>query len=64
MHRSFCPITLIESYFNNVLKRSIKAPKLYFLDTGLAAYLTRWTTPMTLEAGVMAGAFFRDLGSG
>jgi predicted AAA+ superfamily ATPase len=36
----------------------IKAPKLYFLDTGLAAYLTRWTTPEALEAGASSSAFF------
>lgn len=51
-------VTLIEPYFNNALKRIIKAPKLYFLDTGLCAYLTKWTTPQALEAGAMSGAFF------
>ena len=35
-------------------------PKLYFLDTGLAAYLTKWTTPEVLKNGAMAGAFFED----
>jgi predicted AAA+ superfamily ATPase len=52
-------VTLIEPYFNNVLKRIIKAPKLYFLDTGLCAHLTRWTTPAALEAGAMSEAFFK-----
>jgi hypothetical protein len=51
-------VCLVEPYFNNVLKRTIKAPKLYVLDTGLCAYLTKWTTPETLEAGAMSGAFF------
>jgi predicted AAA+ superfamily ATPase len=51
-------VALIEPYFNNTLKRIIKAPKLYFLDTGLCAYLTKWTTPEALEAGAMSGAFF------
>ena len=51
-------VYLLEPYYNNVLKRSIKAPKLYFLDTGLCAYLTKWTTPEALEAGAMSGAFF------
>jgi uncharacterized protein len=51
-------ITLIEPYFNNSLKRLIKSPKLYFLDTGLCAYLTKWTTPQAMEAGAMSGAFF------
>ena len=43
-------ITLLEPYFNNALKRIVKAPNMYFLDTGLCAYLTRWTSPQTLEA--------------
>ena len=51
-------IYLLEPYHNNVTKRLIKTPKLYFLDTGLCAYLTEWTTPETLEAGAMSGAIF------
>jgi predicted AAA+ superfamily ATPase len=51
-------ICLLPPYHNNVLKRAVKTPKLYFLDTGLAAYLTRWNTPETLKSGAMAGAFF------
>jgi predicted AAA+ superfamily ATPase len=53
-------IVLIEPYFNNALKRIIKSPKMYFLDTGLCAYLTKWTTPEVLEAGAMSGAFFES----
>lgn len=51
-------VYLLEPYFNNVLKRAIKTPKMYFLDTGLCAYLTRWTSPESMEAGAMSGAFF------
>jgi uncharacterized protein len=51
-------IYLLEPYHSNLTKRLVKAPKLYFLDTGLAAYLTRWSTPETLEAGAASGAFF------
>ncbi|MEX0973903.1 MAG: ATP-binding protein [Bacillota bacterium] len=51
-------IYLLQPYFNNVTKRIVKSPKMYFLDTGLAAYLTRWNTPDVLENGAMAGAFF------
>lgn len=51
-------VALIEPYFNNALKRVIKSPKMYFLDTGLCAFLTKWTTPDALEAGAMSGAFF------
>lgn len=49
-------IYLLEPYHNNVTTRLIKTPKLYFLDTGLCAYLTEWSTPQTLEAGAMSGA--------
>lgn len=49
-------VYLLEPYHNNLGKRLIKAPKLYFLDTGLCAYLTEWSSPETLEAGAMSGA--------
>ncbi len=49
-------IYLLESYSNNLGKRLIKTPKLYFLDTGLCSYLTGWSSPQTLEAGAMSGA--------
>lgn len=49
-------IYLLEPYHNNISKRFIKTPKLYFLDTGLCAYLTEWSSPETLEAGAMSGA--------
>ena len=51
-------IHLLQPYHNNISKRSIKTPKVYFLDTGLCAYLTKWNTPDVLENGAMAGAFF------
>ncbi len=53
-------VYLLQPYSNNVTKRAIKTPKLYFLDTGLAAYLTRWNTPDVLKTGAMAGAFFES----
>ena len=46
----------LEPYHTNVTQRLVKTPKLYFLDTGLVAYLTQWATPQTLEAGAMSGA--------
>ncbi len=49
-------VKLLEPYYNNITKRIIKTPKLYFLDTGLCAYLTGWDSPKTLEAGAMGGA--------
>ncbi|WP_027389067.1 ATP-binding protein [Chrysiogenes arsenatis] len=49
-------VYLLRPYHTNVTKRIIKTPKLYFLDTGLCAYLTKWTSPEALEAGAMSGA--------
>jgi len=51
-------IILVEPYFNNALKRIVKSPKMYFMDTGLCAYLTRWDSPETLEVSAMTGQFF------
>ena len=51
-------IYLLEPFSSSVFKRAIKTPKVYFRDTGLAAYLTRWLTPETLANGAMSGAFF------
>lgn len=51
-------IYLLKPYHSNILKRAMKTPKLYFLDTGLAAYLLGWNTPDTLSKGAMSGAFF------
>ena len=48
----------MEQGFFYITKRAIRTPKLYFLDTGLAAYLTRWNTADVLRSGAMAGAFF------
>ncbi len=49
-------IYLLEPFYSNLTKRMVKAPKLYFLDTGLCSYLTEWSSPETLEAGAMSGA--------
>ena len=51
-------VYLLKPYTASVLKRAIKSPKLYFRDTGLCSYLTRWLTPETLQNGAMAGAMF------
>lgn len=48
----------LQPWHSNVTKRLVKTPKLYFLDTGLCAYLTQWSSPETLEAGAMSGAIF------
>jgi len=49
-------IFLLEPLHANIHKRMIKSPKVYFLDTGLCAYLARWSDSDTLEAGSMSGA--------
>jgi len=48
-------VWLLPPWHSNLTKRLVKTPKLYFLDTGLCAYLTEWSTPETLEAGAMSG---------
>ena len=49
-------VRLLQPYSPNITRRIIKTPKVYFLDTGLCAYLCRWETPETLYAGAMDGA--------
>lgn len=51
-------VYILEPFASSALKRAIRTPKLYFKDTGLAAYLTRWLSPDTLANGAMSGAFF------
>lgn len=51
-------IFILRPYYSNITKRLVKTPKVYFMDTGLAAYLCRWPTAETLENGAMDGAFF------
>ena len=51
-------VYLLRPYASNLTKRLVKTPKVYFLDTGLAAYLCRWPNAETLANGAMDGAFF------
>lgn len=53
-------VYLLRPYSNNLTNRAVKTPKLYFLDTGLAAYLTKWNTSDVLKNGAMAGEFFES----
>lgn len=53
-------IYFIKSFSTNLNTRVIKSPKLYFTDTGLAAYLTKWPTSVVLENGSMAGNFYEN----
>lgn len=51
-------IYLLQPYMANISNRIIKAPKLYFLDTGLCAFLCKWPNAQMLEDCAMSGAFF------
>ena len=53
-------IFYLHPYSNNVLKRTIKTPKLYFYDCGLVCYLTRWSEAETLITGSMSGAILEN----
>ena len=51
-------VKLIHTYKNNVIKRMIKSPKLYFMDTGLLCYLVGWKTYEQARNGAMSGSIF------
>ena len=53
-------IFYLHPYSNNVLKRTIKTPKLYFYDTGLVCYLTKWSSPEVAMNGAMNGALYEN----
>ena len=53
-------VYLLAPYANNALKRLSKTPKLYFCDTGLAAYLSMWLTPDTLRNGAASGHYYEN----
>jgi predicted AAA+ superfamily ATPase len=53
-------VALIQPFHNNVLTRTVKTPLLHFLDTGLCAYLTGWTSADVLERGAMSGQVFES----
>ena len=51
-------VYLLQPYSSTALTRAIKAPKIYFRDTGLACYLTRWLTADALKNSAVAGNMF------
>lgn len=53
-------VYLLHPYSGNTIKRIVKRPKLYFMDTGLACYLSMWNNPRALELSAMAGAMFEN----
>ncbi|MGP1570500.1 MAG: ATP-binding protein [Eubacteriales bacterium] len=53
-------VYLLLPYSNNALKRLSKTPKLYFCDTGLAAYLSMWLTSDALRNGAASGHYYEN----
>lgn len=53
-------IYLLKPYSNNLSKRLIKTPKVYFFDTGLICYLLHWDSVDTLKNGAMSGKIFEN----
>lgn len=53
-------VFLLDTYSSNELKRLVKTPKLYFCDTGLAAYLSMWTSKDVLMNGAASGHYFEN----
>lgn len=51
-------IYLLQPHMNNNIGRIIKRPKIYFMDTGLASYLTGYVSAETLEKSAYSGAIF------
>lgn len=54
-------ITLLPPYYENIPKRLVKSPKLYFNDPGLACYLLDIETPQQLDRDKMRGAIFENM---
>ncbi|MBC8132292.1 MAG: ATP-binding protein [Deltaproteobacteria bacterium] len=54
-------VFLLPPYFRNLGKRLVKAPKLYFLDTGLACFLAGFDSPQALAGSGYLGAMFETL---
>ena len=53
-------IFYLHPFANNLLKRMVSKPKLYFYDCGLVCYLTKWQSPETLLNGAMSGAILEN----
>jgi predicted AAA+ superfamily ATPase len=53
-------IYLLPPYYNNLGKRIIKSPKIYFTDIGIVCYLTGVRDKTHLLQGPMAGALFEN----
>ena len=54
-------VFLLRPHHRNFGKRLVKTPKLYFLDTGIAAHLLGVTTPEQLDAHPLRGHLFENM---
>jgi predicted AAA+ superfamily ATPase len=54
-------VFLLRPYFENMGKRLVKSPKVYFMDTGLLGYLVGLQDPAHAAAGPMGGPLFENL---
>lgn len=59
LERTF-QIFLLPAYYRNIGKRSLKTPKVYFLDTGLACYFLKFSKPQDILSSYLAGALFEN----
>jgi predicted AAA+ superfamily ATPase len=53
-------IFYLRPFSNNLLKRTVKTPKMYFFDTGLVAYLTKYSSPEILQSGAINGSILEN----
>lgn len=53
-------VFFLRPYSNNLLKRTVKTPKMYFFDTGLVSYLTRYSSSDILMNGALNGAILEN----
>lgn len=53
-------VYLLRPYHNNLLKRTVKTPKLYFYDCGLVCYLTKYTSAEILGEGALSGSILEN----
>lgn len=54
-------VTILPPYYENISKRLVKSPKIYFNDTGLACYLLDIESPKQLDRDKMRGALFENM---
>jgi predicted AAA+ superfamily ATPase len=53
-------IFYLRPFSNNLLKRTLRTPKMYFFDTGLVAFLTKYSSPEILMNGAINGAILEN----